>query len=100
MLSAGGLRRLTPEMDFTDGGYAGGTPITSGSKRPLRLVLAGCAINPLESAIAGIAKASADAEGLTALILQDHLSRLCEMQRQGLSENNQSNPGTLQSPAL
>lgn len=41
-------------------------------------------INPLDSAISGIAKALAETESLTALILQDHLSRLCEMQRQGL----------------
>lgn len=92
MLRADGLRRLTPEMDFTGGGYAGGTPIASGSGsgsgsvRLPRVVLAGRMNNPLESAISGIAKALTETEGLTALILQDHLSRLCEMQRQGLGE--------------
>lgn len=86
MLRADGLKRADPDMDFTGGGYAGGTPISSGSVRLPRLVLAGSMINPLESAISGIAKALAETEGLTALILQDHLSRLCEMQRQGLGE--------------
>ena len=48
MLRADGLKRADPDMDFTGGGYAGGTPISSGSVRLPRLVLAGRMINPLE----------------------------------------------------
>ena len=45
----------------------------------------GYAIDPIESAITNAAQAANEVEGLTAVILQEHLKQLCEMQRRRLS---------------
>lgn len=44
----------------------------------------------LESAISSTAEAAKDAEGLTLLILQDHLKKLCKMQRKQLDEDHKA----------
>lgn len=45
----------------------------------------GYAVDPLESAINNTVSAATDAEGLTLILLQDHLKQLCEIQRTKLS---------------
>jgi hypothetical protein len=43
-------------------------------------------IDPLESAITNTAQAIVDAEGMTLMILQSHLKKLCDLQLTQLSD--------------
>ena len=44
-------------------------------------------IDPVESAITNAAQAAADAEGMTLLILQHQLKKLCDMQLENLKQS-------------
>ncbi|WP_223448474.1 hypothetical protein [Pseudomonas sp. BF-R-19] len=90
--------------DFTGGGYTGDADARNQAVEAMKTDIAapgaeardcreelqcgvatGYSIDPLESAISSTAQAASESVGLTAVILQDHLKLICELQRQKLA---------------
>ena len=91
--------------DFTGGGYTGDADVRNQAVEPMKTDIAapggaedrdcreglqcgvatGYSIDPLESAISSTAQAASESVGLTAVILQDHLRRICELQQHKLA---------------
>lgn len=61
---------------FVDGGFAG-----------QQALVPGFGLDPLESAISNAASSASGADGMTLLILQDHLKKLCKLQRDNFSSS-------------
>lgn len=77
---------------FTEGGYTGRASIgdeeVAGIVRsPESFILGESICDPLQDAITSTEIACRTADGVTLLVLQDHLARLCKLQRKQLKED-------------